>query len=209
MKYFQKTASGRRRNNHIQKIQDAEGNWLDWEHGLARLITNYFNTLFVATEAEWQELISCVPETITQVQNEELLMPVLEEEVKTTLFQMNPDKAPGPEGMTPAFSKKHWRIVGKDVVKVVQEFFTSGRLNLELNVTNIVLISKKKTPALITDLRPISVCNVLVKIITKVGANRLKRTLDSVISENQSAFMAGRLILDNVLASYEVMHYCY
>lgn len=57
------------------------------------------------------------------------------------------------------------------------------------------------------DLRQISLCNVLAKIITKVVANRLKSTLESVVSENQSAFMAGRLISDNVMVSYEVMHY--
>ncbi|XP_074376795.1 uncharacterized protein LOC141718311 [Apium graveolens] len=90
-----KTASGRRRNNHIQKLQDAEGNWLDWDHGLSGLITNYFTNLFAATEAEWQEVVECVPGSITDSQNNELLRPVVEEEVKTTLFQMNPDKAPG------------------------------------------------------------------------------------------------------------------
>lgn len=93
------------------------------------------------------------------------------------------------------------------MVKVVQEFFTSGTLNPELNAINIVLIPKKKAHALITDLRPISLCNVLVKVINKVAANRLKKTSESVISKNQSAFMAGRLISDNVMVSYEVIHY--
>lgn len=50
-------------------------------------------------------------------------------------------------------------------------------------------------------------CNVLAKIVTKVIANSLKSTLETVVSENQSAFMVGRLISDNVMVSYEVMHY--
>lgn len=110
LKYFHKTASGRQRNNHIQKLQDADGNWLDWGHGLPGLITNYFNNLFAASKAEWQEVVNCVPGTITEVQNEELLRPVVEDEVKTALFQMNPDKASGPDGMTSTFFQKHWRI---------------------------------------------------------------------------------------------------
>lgn len=141
------------------------------------------------------------------MQNEELLKPVEDGEVKTALFQMQPDKAPGPDGMTPAFFQKHWKIVGKDVVQMVRNFFASGEISSELNATNIVLISKKKGPTMMSELRPISLCNVLVKIITKVLANRLKKTLDSVVSENQSAFMSGRLISDNIMVSYEVMHY--
>ncbi|KAL8088671.1 hypothetical protein AgCh_038446 [Apium graveolens] len=206
-KYFHKTASGRRRNNHIQKLQDDNGNWLDWEHGLPELVKSYFNNLFKASNTEYEEVLERVSCSITDIQNAELLRPVVEEEVKAALFQMNPDKVPGPDGMTPAFFQRHWRIVGENVVKVVQEFFTKGDLNSDLNVTNIVLIPKKKSPSLMNDLRPISLCNVLVKIITKVAANRLKATLESVISENQSAFMAGRLISDNVMISNEVMHY--
>lgn len=188
-------------------MQDGNGNWLDWEHGLPALISSYFNNLFTATEADWRGVVDCVSKTITEVQNDELLSPFLEEEVKTALFQMNPDKAPGPDGMTPAFFQRHWKIVGTNVVKLVQDFFMTGTLNPDLNATNIVLIPKKKCPVLISDLRPISLCNVVVKIITKVAAIRLKRTLESVISENQSTFMSGRLIIDNVMVSYEVMHF--
>lgn len=59
---------------------------------------------------------------------------------------------------------------------------------------------------MVGDLRPISSCNVLVKIVSKVIANRLKKVLGQVISENRSAFMSGHLISDNVMIAYEVMH---
>lgn len=57
---------------------------------------------------------------------------------------MHTDKAPGPDGMTPAFFQKHWRIVGKDVVDLVRNFFDNGSMHVGLNDTNIVLLSKKK-----------------------------------------------------------------
>lgn len=70
-----------------------------------------------------------------------------------------------------------------------------------------MLIPKKKTPVSMRDLRPIAICNVTYKIITKVLANRMKPMPDKVISPNQSAFIPGHLISDNIMISFEVLHY--
>lgn len=62
-----------------------------------------------------------------------LLLPVTKEEVKNAVFQMHPEKASGPDGMTPAFYQKYWSIVGDDIVKLVAGFFQDGRIDSELN----------------------------------------------------------------------------
>ena len=75
-----------------------------------------------------------------------------------------------------------------------------------INHTFIALIPKVNNPEKVSNFRPISLYNVIYKIISKVIANRLKPMLNSIISETQSVFIVDRLISNNILiisTSYE------
>ncbi|GJW51394.1 hypothetical protein Tco_0092745, partial [Tanacetum coccineum] len=105
-----------------------------------------------------------------------------------------------------SFTALDMEVVGMEVSQAIREFFTNGKLLKELNHTIIALIPKIKSPSRVTDYRPISCCNVLFKCISKIIANHLKECLKYLISPNQSAFVPGRSISDNILLTQELMH---
>ena len=120
---------------------------------------------------------------------------------------MNPTKAPGPDGMNTLFFQKYWHIVGTDISNAILDCINSGKFLQSINFTHITLIPKKKNPDLMSNFRPISLCNVIFKLVSKVLANKLKRILGRIISDCQSAFVAERVITNNILISFEILHY--
>ena len=110
--------------------------------------------------------------------------------MERAIKQMHPNKAPGPDGFNPFFNQKYWHIVGRDVTNAGLGVLNGNLMPQGLNHTH-VLILKKRNPTETTDYRPISLCYVLYKLITKVIINRFKEVLPSIISVNQSAFTPG------------------
>lgn len=104
------------------------------------------------------------------------------------------------------FYQHYWHIVGSLVTQVVLDCLNGGSDLSFVNSTLVVLIPKVCNPVSVGDFRPISLCNVLYKIVSKVLVNRLKYVLPSIIFYSQSAFVANHLITDNVLVVYELTH---
>ena len=119
---------------------------------------------------------------------------------------MHPSKSPGLDGMSPFFFQKYWNIVGNDVTEVVLSVLNSGHFLQKMNYTHIVLIPKINEPKIVANYKPINLTNLISTLVSKVLANRLKMILPNVILESQSAFVPNRLIANNTIVAFKVLH---
>ncbi|KAA3459952.1 reverse transcriptase [Gossypium australe] len=117
-----------------------------------------------------------------------------------------PLKASGEDGFPAIVYQKYWLITGEKVTKYCLDVLHGRRNMEEINKTCIILIPKVNSPKAMSQFRPISLCKVIYKIISKVLINRFRRVLSCCIEDNQRAFIAGRQITDNIFVAYEILH---
>ncbi|GKA88942.1 reverse transcriptase [Tanacetum coccineum] len=139
--------------------------------------------------------------------NTSLVDTIADYEIVCEVKQLGAYKAPGKDGFPGLFFKKYWTIVGNSVCSAVKQFFVTGFMPSSFNKTLVVLILKIPALEQVGHLRPISLCNFVYHIISKIIANRLKPFIHRLISPQQSAFIHGRLIQDSMVIANEAFHY--
>jgi hypothetical protein len=122
------------------------------------------------------------------------------------LNQFQDDKAPGPDGFTLHFYKKCWHIIKKDFTRMVRFAHKAKKLGGATNSSFLALLPKEHGASSLNRFRPISLCNISYKILSKIIANRLNPLLSSLILPNQGGFVAGRQIWDNFILVQEAIH---
>ena len=186
---------------------DDEGVWQEEPEAVENIILDYFKSIFSSNQpSNFDASLEAMDRRVTSEMNQALLKEFRAEEVWDALKQMHLTKSPAPDSMSPIFYQKYWDIIGPSVSNCILQTLNTGIMPRGINDTYICMIPKTKNPLKITDYRPISLCNVIYKLISKVLANRLKKILHSVINEAQSAFVPGRLIKNNVVVAFETMH---
>uniref|UniRef100_A0A2N9FNM3 Reverse transcriptase domain-containing protein n=1 Tax=Fagus sylvatica TaxID=28930 RepID=A0A2N9FNM3_FAGSY len=208
--YFHNLVKVRQAKATIKCLVDEDGRRFDNPEDLKQLVVSFYkNLLGSATEVHEQHMIQTVTGLFQDEMPEDikcrLKQPVSNKEIKDVIFGMGNDKAPGPDGFTALFFKKSWPIIHGSVTEAIRSFFISGKLLKEVNSTIISLIPKVPNPTTVSDFRPIACCNVIYKCITKILANRLQIYLGSLVSSNQSAFIKGRSISENILLAHELV----
>ncbi|XP_071739373.1 uncharacterized protein [Rutidosis leptorrhynchoides] len=178
--YFHKVVKGRANRNRIVSIQDDQGNMLEGDDVTKLFVQHYTN--FLGSTSVCDDLhdpSSLFTKKISHQNAMHMIRPISDDEVKKAIFGIGDNKSPGPDGYS--------------------------ALLKEINNTTITLLPKVHVPNKVTDFRPISCCNVIYKCISKIISNRIKSSLDDVVSKNQSAFISGLRIADNVLLTQEIM----
>ena len=145
-------------------------------------------------------------EVLTTGELADLNKPFTNLEVEYSVRSMGSFKAPSPDGYQPIFYQDCWAVVGESVTKFVLHFFETGQLPPKTNDALLVLIAKVSKPERMSQFRPISLCDVLFKIITKIMVIRLKKLMPKLIGPTQSSIILGRLSADNIVVVQEAVH---
>ncbi|GJV50024.1 RNA-directed DNA polymerase, eukaryota, reverse transcriptase zinc-binding domain protein [Tanacetum coccineum] len=204
--YFYKILKSRSHKNIINQISDGMGNRYYGEEASNQFVNHFKKFLGEAYPVSGLENIEAlIGKKLSAEDALDMVRIVNDEDIKTVMFQIDGNKAPGPNGFSGYFFKKAWRIVGTDVCNAVKEFFRTRKLLNEVNSTLISLILKIQTPDKVTNFRPIACCNVLYKCISEIITDRMKNALRKIVGLNQSAFVPNRHIQDNILLSQELL----
>lgn len=162
----------------LHMLKNEDGLWITEDQQIIEYIRSHYLRLFTKeqTPQQHQQIhgrFLALSDEDWQEQN----CPFAVEEIKQMLFEMEPCKAPGPDGFSVVFYQKAWGIVGKMLIKFAMKFFKDGILLNGCNNTLICLIPKVPSPETVNQLRPIGLCNVSYKLLTKVMASRIKEGL--------------------------------
>ncbi|RVW77186.1 Transposon TX1 uncharacterized 149 kDa protein [Vitis vinifera] len=167
-KFFHKVANGRRNRKYIKSLENETGLVLNNAVSITEEILLYFEKLYANPIGESWSIEGLDWSPISEESAISLVAPFTEEEISKAIFQMDRDKAPGPDGFTIAVFQDCWDVIKEDLVRVFAEFHRSGVINQSTNASFIVLLPKKSTTKKISDFRPISLITSLYKIIAKV-----------------------------------------
>ncbi|XP_026384454.1 uncharacterized protein LOC113280031 [Papaver somniferum] len=197
----------RKARNSISELEDQNGNIISDEKKISEELIEYFEQKFKYKEVEDVEhMLNDIPEVRTS-DNQEMIEKVPdEEEIKATLFDMDQDCAPGPDGFSSCFYRSCWDIIHQDVVEAIQFCWRRRFIPKGLNSNFLVLIPKTEGARKPSQYSPIVMGNVNFKIFTKILATRIGNLMHKLVSPQQVAYVKGRCIQDQIILASELVN---
>eukprot|EP00253_Pinus_taeda_P028247 PITA_28247 len=175
---------------------------------IARLVCHFRKQYSRRNDVVFQDIlwgIEVLPQMFDDDRNAALFRPVTENELLGILKSFKENKSPVPDGWSIEFFIHFFDLIKHDLLRMVEASRMSGSIHHYTSSTLIALIPKKGLEESFYDFRPISLCNISFKIITKIIAERIKGTLASFLTKDQHAFLKGRNILDAVANAQECL----
>eukprot|EP00253_Pinus_taeda_P032484 PITA_32484 len=196
--------------NNIAFINNNQGDRIEKHEDMEKEFRDHFQEILKeppgSREAAIKAITKHIPKLITEDQNKNLLQQVSMQEVEEAMAQLKDGKAPGPDGFTANFFHEFWELIKGEVWDLVEESCSMHWVLPSLNSTFIALVPKSEEANTPDKYRPIALCNVIYKLISKVVANRLKPLLPLLILPEQTGYVEGRQIMDGIILSNEVIH---
>lgn len=205
-RYYHIKATNRKKKNKIHMLKDEQGDWVEDEEQIKHLATDYFRSLFreEGTHSRFHGKFHF--DKIDSQVVSEIDRPITNEEIKAAIFSMGGWKSPGPDGFPAGFYHGSWNIIAPSFSKFIRGLWMNPREIGNVNFTDIVLIPKVDKPEYISQFRPISLCNVSYKVLTKIVVQRLKPFIPDIISPYQTGFVPTRSIHENIVVAQEMVH---
>jgi hypothetical protein len=187
---------------------EKDGEMIEGDENLLSHATEYYSDLFgpgVDHNIHMNQSLWATLETISESNNKDLCKPFSKSEIKDALFQMDRNKAAGPDKIPIEFYQTCWHIVKEDIIQLFADFH-SDQVNIRLNYGIITLLSKVSDASRIQQFRSIYLLNCLYKLITKTLTLRIEKIADKLIHPNQTAFMKDRNIMNGILILHEILY---
>lgn len=184
MTFFHKSASTRHKRNSIRGLCNEDNQLQTDQKAMDEIVIKYYSNLFSSLNPSLEEIRKVtvlMQHPPTNNLNEVLNEPFTKEDIRKVLFDLNPSKAPRPDGLTALFFQNGWDIFGDEISSAISKVLNDGESLSQWNSTVVTLIPKNKDPSHMKDFRPISLCNVKYKIAARAIINRLKKIKDSII----------------------------
>jgi exonuclease III len=195
----------------IQLLRKSDGTEHTTTEAMAQYANSFYQELFTTQGASTEGSKACehiweeVPQKVTNAMNVSLTTAIMLTELHTTMKLLPNGKTPGSDGFQSDFFLALWETAGTDLLEVCQEALSSGCLHRDLNSGILCLIPKGGDKTNLRNWRPITLLGSIYKCIAKLLANRLQPLLTQLIRPNQTGFMKGRSIIDNVFLAIESM----